>query len=73
MFVQEAYRHHKTIGAWGEGVDVLTGFGIPLDAPGVVTADAVDAGFSSSLLEAAGWHRHWERPSLVVLPEVART
>jgi catalase len=64
VYVQEAYRHHKTIAAWGEGVDALTRFGIPLDADGVVTGDLVDDAFLAEFSEAAAWHRHWGRSSL---------
>lgn len=72
MFVQEAYRHHKTIGAWGEGVAALEVFGIPADAPGVVVADAGDTSFATTLCAMAGWHRHWERASLVAPAAAAR-
>jgi catalase len=70
LFVQEAYRHHKTIGAWGRGVDAISGFGIPIEAAGVVTGDAVDRRFTDPLLEWTGWHRHWERPALILAPVV---
>jgi catalase len=72
MYVQEAYRHHKPIAAWGEGVAVLERFGIPLDAPGVATADAVGPAFLDDLVASAGRHRHWDRPSLFTAA-VART
>jgi catalase len=65
MYVQEAYRHHKPIAAWGEGVEVLERAGIPVDGVGVVTADAVDAAFLEELIASAGRHRHWDRPSLL--------
>jgi catalase len=61
VFVQEAFRHHKTIGAWGEGAGVLTGFGIPADSPGVVSTDAGTEAFSEQFLAALAHHRHWER------------
>jgi catalase len=64
LYVQEAYRHHKTVAAWGEGVEALSRFGIPLDAAGVVTGEIVDDAFLSGLREAAAWHRHWGRASL---------
>jgi catalase len=63
-FVQEAYRHHKTVGAWGAGVDVLAQMSIPGGEAGIVTSDAADRSFCSSLLEQAGWHRHWDRAPL---------
>jgi catalase len=67
MFVQEAYRHHKTIGAWGDAVATLGAFSIPADASGVVTADAAGPGFVTELLEQVGWHRHWDRAPLSIL------
>jgi catalase len=58
VLVQEAYRHHKTVGAAaavGEGL--LAGLGIDPESPGVET-DPDD------LLTALGLHRHWDRPRL---------
>ena len=56
----EAFRHHKTIGAWGEGVEVLDALSM-IDAPGVVTAKKSDTAFGEKVIEAMGWHRHWDR------------
>ena len=58
----EAYRHYKTIAAWGAGQDVLAACSIPTDAPGVITADVPKRGFVTALVEAVGCHRHWDRP-----------
>jgi catalase len=60
----EAYRHHKPLGAWGEGAAVLEACGC--DGVGVVVAEAADADFASALIEAIGQHRHWERSMAVV-------
>jgi len=57
----EAFRHHKVIAGWGEGRAVLESCGITGDMAGVVAVDAVDADFTASLVEAMGWHRHWDR------------
>jgi len=57
----EAFRHHKVLAAWGEGIAVLEASAIGADTPGVVTGDAADAGFGRRLVEAMGWHRHWDR------------
>ena len=57
----EAFRHHKVIAAWGEGRAVLESVGIAADGPGVVVGDTADAAFASRLVEAMGWHRHWDR------------
>ncbi len=61
----EAYRHHKVVAAWGEGAAVLDACGITADLPGVVVGAAADVGFAVQLVEAMGWHRHWDRPPLV--------
>jgi catalase len=56
----EAFRHHKTIGAWGKGTAVLDALSMT-GAPGVVSAAKVDAAFAKSLVAAMGMHRHWDR------------
>ncbi|MDP9073029.1 MAG: catalase [Actinomycetota bacterium] len=58
----EAFRHFKTISAWGNGIAVLEACGIAEDAPGVVTAAKPARSYSTALIEAIGWHRHWARP-----------
>ncbi|MEA2932403.1 MAG: catalase, partial [Actinomycetota bacterium] len=60
----EAFRHHKVLGAWGEGRSVLEASGITAATPGVIVGDAADAGFADRLVEAMGWHRHWDRPAV---------
>ncbi|MBA3267335.1 MAG: catalase [Acidimicrobiia bacterium] len=65
--LQEAYRHHKTLAAWGSGVDALTAAGLDIDAPGVVTGERPLKSFNAAIVATLGWHRHWERvdgPSL---------
>jgi catalase len=57
----EAFRHHKPIAAWGEGITVLEACGIAKDAAGVVVATKPSRTFSTELIEAIGWHRHWVR------------
>ena len=61
----EAYRHHKVVAAWGEGEAVLESCGLTSDLPGVVMGNSVDADFADQLVEAMGWHRHWDRPPVV--------
>jgi catalase len=56
----EAFRHHKTIGAWGEGTTVLDLLALT-GAPGVVTAKKADGSFAQELIAAMGRHRHWDR------------
>lgn len=41
ILLQEAYRHGKTIGAWGTGLETLVNAGIDGAAPGVVLGDRV--------------------------------
>jgi catalase len=57
----EAYRHYKTIAAWGDGIEVLEAVGIPLDASGVVASSKHGRTFTQEIIEAVGWHRHWDR------------
>ena len=56
----EAFRHYKTIAAWGTGCEVLDLCGIA-PGPGVVRRDSYDKSFTRELIQAIGWHRHWER------------
>ena len=58
--LQEAYRHHKTLAAWGSGVDTLVASGIDPEAPGVVTGERVVKRFTDAVITAMGWHRHWQ-------------
>jgi catalase len=57
----EAYRHHKTIAAWGDGATVLDRLGVRAGQPGVVVGADADGDFTTGLIEAIGWHRHWDR------------
>ncbi len=59
--LQEAYRHHKTVAAWGSGVETLSATGIPMASVGVVTAERAAKAFNDAVISALGWHRHWER------------
>ena len=62
MMLQEAYRHHKVLAAWGTGTGALTAAAIDAVAPGVVIAgDKVAKTFTDAVIDAVGWHRHWER------------
>ncbi|MDQ3107457.1 MAG: catalase, partial [Actinomycetota bacterium] len=67
----EAFRHHKVVAAWGEGQDVLAACRMTGDLPGVVVADAANADFTSRLIEAMGWHRHWDRAPVPPAPPAA--
>ena len=71
VLLQEAFRHCKAVGAWGDGTDALTAAGIDLDGPGVLVADSVDKVFTAALESAVGLHRVWERAVDVMASEVA--
>jgi len=62
-YVQSAYRHFKTIGAWGDGRAVLDALAIATDVDGVLVADeGPDLG--EAIVTALGRHRHWERAAV---------
>jgi len=61
MMLQEAYRHHKTLAAWGSGIDALTGASIDAEAAGVITQPKAAKAFTDGIVDALGWHRHWDR------------
>ena len=61
VLLQEAFRHCKVLGAWGDGVQVLEDAGIDTTAPGVLLADAGGAALARELVPALGRHRVWER------------
>ena len=56
----EAYRHHKTLGAWGDGRKLLEAAGVDT-GPGVVTGVGMSEGLAAKVVKAVGWHRHWDR------------
>jgi catalase len=60
-YVQEAYRHHKTIGAWGDGVDVLAAAGVGTDEAGIEVGDRATKAFARALIGGLSVHRHWAR------------
>jgi catalase len=76
-WVHEVYKHCKTIGAVGDGVEVLREArlqgvklagddGVSADR-GVITAAAAE-GFAAPFLEALGEYRHWEREDRDMIP-----
>jgi catalase len=60
-YVQEAYRHHKTVGAWGDGVAVLEAAGATPGQPGVTTAGRAGRTLARGILQGLEVHRHWQR------------
>jgi catalase len=59
--LQMAFRHHKPVGAWGDGVDVLAAAGIATDDPGVVIAERATKTYARAVVDALAVHRHWDR------------
>jgi catalase len=66
VLLQEAFRHCKPLGAWGDGVSLLDAASIQRDAPGVLLAGDADKSFSGELAAALGLHRVWDRADLVM-------
>jgi catalase len=82
-FLNEAYRHHKPIGATSEGVELIAASQINgvtvassaaggklYDEKGVVTVrGATDlTAFVTAFVEAIRQHRHWDRPEYMTVP-----
>ncbi|WP_328469729.1 catalase [Actinoplanes sp. NBC_00393] len=61
VLLQEAFRHAKALGAWGDGADLLRTAGIDPAAPGVLHAEEAGKGYGELLAAALGKHRAWER------------
>ena len=61
LLLQEAYRHFKTIGAWGTGVETLANAGIDTAAPGIVLGERMVKAYAAELFAAVGLHRAWDR------------
>jgi catalase len=61
ILLQEAYRHFKVIGSWGDGARVLERAGIDTEAPGVLTTESLDPAYKKELVGAVGMHRFWGR------------
>ncbi len=62
-YVQEAYRHHKTIGGWGDATDLLAAAGIDTHEPGVEVTDRATKSTARAIMRAVSRHRHWNRPT----------
>jgi catalase len=60
-YVESTYRHHKTIGAWGDGAELLQRCSVDPGEPGIVVTDASTADLADALISELGRHRHWER------------
>ena len=72
QFVREAYKHCKTIGVIGEGVQLLRSLDLADAAeaarvPGIVAGrnePPARAQFAQEFIAALARHRHWTRPHL---------
>jgi catalase len=60
-YVESAYRHHKTLAAWGDGVELLNRGGAGVEEDGVVTAEQSTDSFAAEIIAELAKHRHWER------------
>jgi catalase len=73
-FVNEAFKHCKTVGATGAGVKLLEATYVSRalergDDPGVVTGtDAKAKGVAAAFVEAMAEHRHWDREKGAPVP-----
>ena len=59
-FVEEAFRHCKSIAAIGAGARLLEVAGVPGDAPGIVIGRGA-GDVAKRFIESVGLHRHWQR------------
>jgi catalase len=70
VLLQEAFRHCKSIAAWGDGAAVLKAARIPAKGPGLSLADEVDKDFTATLAAELGVHRAWDRAPKVMASAV---
>jgi catalase len=66
LLLQEAFRHCKGMGAWGDGISILQAAGIALESPGITIADSVTKKFTDELVATLGLHRVWDSAPLVM-------
>ena len=70
VLLQEAFRHCKSIAAWGDGAAVLKAARIPAKGPGLSVAEDVDKEFTATLAAELGMHRAWDRAPKVMASAV---
>ncbi|GAA3173313.1 catalase CatB [Blastococcus jejuensis] len=73
VLLQEAFRHLKALGAWGDGAALLAAAGIDAAAPGVLVGKKPGAKLTAGLVAALGAHRAWDRAPLVAASLVPPT
>ena len=66
VLLQEAFRHCKPIGGWGDAGRVLQDAGVDISAPGILLGDKVGKDTSTALIAALGLHRVWNRAGQVM-------
>ena len=66
VLLQEAFRHGKPIGSWGDGAALLEAAGVSADAPGVIAGTAA-GDVAGPLLEGLAQHRFWARLASVAI------
>jgi catalase len=71
LLLQEAFRHCKVLGAWGDGTAVLEAAGITVGGAGVVTGGKAAKSFTDQLTAAVGLHRAWDRAPEVMASAIA--
>jgi catalase len=77
-WINETFKHCKTVGAIGEGVELLRHAQLgdlrfadgsePVMDHGVVTARTASGPFASAFLDALGEYRHWDRAGKDTVP-----
>ncbi|BBH68959.1 catalase [Actinoplanes sp. OR16] len=65
VLLQEAFRHAKAIGSWGDGEQLLLTAGIDPAAPGVLRSADAGKAYAEQLAAALAKHRAWERVPLL--------
>jgi catalase len=77
-WINETFKHCKTVGAFGEGVEVLQAAqlgnvrvagddGLTSDS-GVITSRSADGDFAQAFLDAVAEYRHWDRQEKDMVP-----
>ncbi|OZD78661.1 catalase HPII [Rhodococcus sp. 05-2256-B2] len=70
LLLQEAFRHCKAMGAWGDGATLLEQAGIGADDAGVVIGETAVKAFNDALFAAVGLHRAWDRAPAVMASNI---
>jgi catalase len=71
LLLQEAFRHCKVMGAWGDSGAILEAAGIAIGGVGVLVDAGVNKSFADRLAALVGLHRVWDRAPAVMSGAVA--